>query len=63
MEAELHLLQKVRRQCLNNPLIGYLNINSICNKIADFQIIIQNIPLVFLVVSGTKLDEFLRMRN
>ena len=57
MGAELDLLQKDRRQYLNNPLIGYLNINSVRNKIADLQIIIQNIPLDYLVLSETKLDE------
>ena len=55
--AELHLLQKDRRQYLNNPLIGYLNIYSVRNKIADLQIFIQNIPLDYLVFSETKLDE------
>ena len=55
--AELHLLQKDKRQYLNNPLIGYLNINSVRNKIADVQIFIQNIPLDYLVLSETKLDE------
>ena len=57
MGAELHLFQKDRRQYLNNPLIGYLNINSVRNKIADLQIIIQNILLDYLVLSETKLDE------
>ena len=55
--AEQYLLQKDRRQYLNNPLIGYLNINSVRNKIADLQIFIQNIPLDYLVLSETKLDE------
>ena len=57
MGAELHLLQKDKRQYLSNPLIGYLNINSLRNKIADLQIFIQNIPLDYLVLSKTKLDE------
>ena len=57
MGAELHLLQKDRRQCLNNLLIGYMNINSVRNKTADLQIIIQNTPLDYLVLSETKLDE------
>ena len=35
MGAELHLLKKYRRQYLNNPLIGSLNINNVRNKIAD----------------------------
>ena len=57
MGAELHLLQKDRRQYLNNPLIGYMNINSVRIKTADLQIIIQNTPLDYLVLSETKLDE------
>ena len=57
MAPELHLLQKDRRQYLNNPLIGYLNINSVRNKMADLQIIIQNITLDYFVLSETKLDE------
>ena len=55
--AELHLLQKDMRQYLKNPLIGCLNINSVRNKIADLQIFIQNIPLDYLVLSETKVDE------
>ena len=57
MGVELNLSQKDRRQDLNNPLICYLNINSVRNKIADVQIFIQNIPLDYLVLSETKLDE------
>ena len=57
MGAELHLLQKDRRQYLSNHLIGYLNINSVRNKIADLQIFIQNIPLDYFGLSETKLDE------
>ena len=53
MGAELHLLQKDRRQYLNNLLIGYLNINSVRNNISDLNIIIQNIPLYYLVLSKT----------
>ena len=53
MGAELHLLQKDMRQYLKNPLIGCLNINSVRN----LQIFIQNIPLDYLVLSETKVDE------
>ena len=38
-------------------MIGYLNINSVSNKIVDLQIIIQNKPLDYLVLSEIKLDE------
>ena len=57
MGAELYPLRKDRRQYLNNPLIGYVNITSVYNKVADLQIIIQNILLDDLVLSETKLDE------
>ena len=57
MGVQLNLLQRDKRQCLNNPLISYLNINRVRSKIADLQIFIQNIPLDYLVLSETKLDE------
>ena len=38
-------------------MIGCLNINSVRNKTADLEIFIQNIPLDYLVLSETKLDE------
>ena len=41
----------------NNPSIGYLNINSVRNNIADLRIIIQSLPLEYLVLSKTQLDE------
>ena len=53
MGIEVHLLQRDRRQYLNDPLIGYLNINIVRNKIADLQIVIQNIPLDYIVLSET----------
>ena len=57
MRAEQHLLQKDRRQYPSNPLISYLNKNSVRNKIADLQIIIQNIILDYFVLRETMLDE------
>ena len=63
MGAELHLLQKDRRQYLNNLLIGYLNINSVRNNISDLNIIIQNIPLYYLVLSKTNWMKVFQMRN
>ena len=57
MGAELYPLRKDRRQYLNNPLIGYVNITSVCNKVADLQIIIQNILLDDLALCETRLDE------
>ena len=57
MGAELYLLLEDRRKYLNNPLKGYLNINSVRNIVGNFWIIIQNLPLDYLVPSETKLDE------
>ena len=39
-----------------NPIIGYLNINSIRNKFEDLQLILQN-KIDFLVVAETKIDD------
>lgn len=58
MGAELHLFQDDRRKYLNIPLLGYLNINSVCNKIADLGIIIQSLSLDYLGLSETKLDKY-----
>ena len=41
----------------NNPSIGYLSINSVRNKIADLRIIIQSLPIEYLVLHKTQLDE------
>ena len=42
---------------MNNPLIGYLNINSSRNKIIDLKDIILKLSLDYLVVSETKIDQ------
>lgn len=42
---------------LKNPLIAYLNINCVRNKIAYFRIIIKSLPLDYLVLRETKLDQ------
>ena len=58
MGAELHLLPEDRRKYLNNLIICYWNIKGVRNKIADFQIIIQSLPLDYVVLSETKLDKY-----
>ena len=40
-----------------NPLIGYLNINSLRNKVLDLGIIMQELQLDYFVISETKLNE------
>ena len=39
-----------------NPIIAYFNLNSLRNKITDLRIFLQHIPLDYLVLSETKLD-------
>ena len=42
---------------VNNELIGYLNINSLRNKIIDFREIIPELSINYLVLSETKIDQ------
>ena len=42
---------------INNQLIGYLNINSLTNKIVDLREIILELLLDYLVLSETKLSK------
>ena len=46
-----------RLKYVNNPLIGYLNINSLRNKIVDLREIILELSLDYLVLSETKIDQ------
>ena len=50
------MLQNDRLRFLHNPLITYLNINSLWNKVIDLGKILKNLPLNNLVISKTKLD-------
>ena len=40
-----------------NPVIGYLNINSLRNKLTDLKVILKYLSLDYFVLSETKLDE------
>ena len=42
---------------VNNPLIDYLNINSLRNKIVDLREIILELSLDYLVLSETEIDQ------
>ena len=50
------ILRKLRLKDPRNPLIGYLNINSLRNKIIDVQEMIRRLQLHYFVISETKLD-------
>ena len=51
------MLQNGRLQFLHNPLIACSNINSLRNKVIDLGEILEDLPLDYLVISETKLDE------
>ena len=51
--ADLEMLQNDRLKFLNDPLIAYLNINSLRNKIIDVGVTLKNLPLDYLVISET----------
>ena len=56
-ETGLQQLQEDRLQHHKNPLIGYLNINSLRNKITDLRVIMTILSLDYLILSETKIDE------
>ena len=55
--SDLQILSKNRLKYPTNPLIGYLNINSLRNKIIDVREVIGKLSLDYFVISETKLDE------
>ena len=56
-ETGLQQLQEDRLKHRKNPLIGYLNINSLRNKITDLRVIMKTLSLDYLILSETKIDE------
>ena len=57
MEADLQIIQDDRVKFHNNPLLGYLNINSLRNKVIDLTFIFKDLSLDYFVLSETKLHE------
>ena len=49
--------QNLRAKYFKNPLISYLNINSVRNKIIDLREIVKYSKLNYFVISETKIDE------
>ena len=54
---DLQILSKNRIKYPTNPLIGYLDINSLRNKIIDVRKVIAKLSLNYFAISKTKLDE------
>ena len=56
-ETGLQQLQEDKLKHCKNPLIGYLNINSLRNKITLLRVIMKTLPLDYFVLNETKIDE------
>ena len=55
--VDLEMLKNDRLKFLNNLLIACLSINSLRNKVIELRIILKELPLDYLVISETKLDD------
>ena len=56
-ETGLRQLQEDRLKHRKKPLIGYLNINSLRNKISDLSVIMKTSSLDYFILIETKIDE------
>ena len=56
-KSDLQMLHDLRFEYPKNLLCGYLNINSLRNKINDLRLILHNVPLDYFVIRETKLDK------
>ena len=54
--SDRQILSKLRLKYPRNPLIGYININSLRNKIIGVREMIGRLQLDYFVISETKLD-------
>ena len=50
-------IRENRLKYVKNPLVGYLNINSLRSKIVDLREIILELSFYYLVLSETKIDQ------
>ena len=55
--TELQIIYENRLKYARNSLIGYLNINSLRNKIVDAREVFGKFQLDYFVLSETKLDD------
>ena len=57
IKLDIDALIKVKNTDLNNPIIGYLNFNTLQNKVISLREIIAKTPLDVFCVDETKLDD------
>ena len=55
MDADLHKLKLIKKAHLNNPIIGYLNLNSLRNKMHKVRELFGDLSLDYFVLAETKL--------
>ena len=54
---DMNMLMKTRKTYEKNPIIGYLNINSLRTKILSLKEILHKAPINIICIDETKLDE------
>ena len=57
LATDLQVLHHERLKHSKNPMIGYLNINSLRNKLTDLKVILKYLSFDYFISSETKLDE------
>ena len=55
--SDISDLIKIREQYTNNLVLGYLNINSLKNKIINLREVVDNVLIDILCIDETKLDD------
>ena len=56
-QTDINDLIKVREAYSKNPILSYLNKNSLRNKIINLRDVVAKVPIDILCVDETKLDE------
>ena len=57
LATDLQVLHHERLKHNKNPMIGYLNMNSLQNKLTYLKVVLKYLSLDYFIVSETKLDE------
>ena len=60
LAKDLQVLHHERLKHSKNPMIGYLNINSLRNKLTDLKVTLKYLSLDYFVLSETTLPESFR---
>ena len=58
MGADLHKLKLIRKAHLNNPIIGYLNLNSLRNKIHEVCEVFGDLSLDYFVLGADLMESY-----